>query len=275
VKRTARIVIAFLLMCIVALAGAETITTEATVVEVNDAGWLLKVGSETVPVADSPATRFWRKHAPGDRSDFKVGDAVGVRIRNDVSPALLREIADAATWKWLTKVRTETLACTLLRVDSEGVTVLLGDGTVFTYRPTVKTRCSLQGQPVNVVELDPGKRLYVRGRLQSNLDTWLVSISDNPKLPTKEGEKPKPLRLAAFGILRGPLERHLPSHRIFDIRYENRILHITYGPRTVFLSEGKKTLPTQMRIGQEVRIAYKRDGFGRLVATKVELFQAG
>ncbi|MGV3618062.1 MAG: hypothetical protein ACO1SV_22275 [Fimbriimonas sp.] len=274
-KRTARTVLAFLLICIVALAGAATITAEGTVLEVNDSGWLLKVGSETIPVVDSPTTRYWRKHAPGERDDFKVGDAVGIRIRNDVSPALMREVADAATWKWLHKVRTEIMACTLVRVDSEGVTVLFGDGKTFTYRPTVKTRCSLQGQPVNVVELDPGKRLYVRGRLQSNLETWLVAISDNPKLPTKADEKPKPLQLPPFGILRGSMERHLPNHRIFDIRYEDRILHITYGPRTVFVLEGKKTLPTQMRNGQEVRIAYKRDGFGRLVATKVELFQAG
>lgn len=236
---------------------------------------LFRVGKEVLAGDFDRTTRFWRNFAVADRNAFQKGDKVGVRIKTTPSPSILREIADAATWKWLQKVRSETLPATLVRIEPEAMTVRFEDATTFTYRTTAKTGCTIKGLPTSLIELEEGQRLYVRGRLASNLDTTLIAVSDTAEGTRKPSAKLKPLDLPNSGRVQGNLERHLPALRMFDITHEGHVLHITYRAGTVFLQEGKKALPANLNKGQRVQVAYKRDGFGRLIATKVELFQAG
>ena len=152
-NRTVRPFAFLILLLIAALGRAETLLTEATIAEVSERGFVLKVGSEAVPVEDESATRFWRAQAKAERSAFKVGDAVGVRIKTDNSPAVLREMADVPTWKWLTRIRKEIVAGTLVKAEAKAVTLKLDDGTTFIYRTSDKSDFILKGKEASLNDL--------------------------------------------------------------------------------------------------------------------------
>jgi hypothetical protein len=281
VNRTARWLLVFLLVFAAALGRAETLLAEATVVDVSARGFVLRIGGETVPTEDESRTRYWFANAPAERTAFHIGDTVGVRIKTDASPAILREMADARTWRWLTRVRKETLPASVVRVEAKSLTVRFDDGTTFTYRTSDKSEVRRGGMVARLSDVPVGTRLYAKGRLRSNLDTWLVSLSDERPAAKPEGTRrgtrkgSTPFTLAASGRLRGTVARVLFSVRMVQVRLDERPLYVTYDNQTAFTLEGRKVRPTEMRMGQTIHVAYKRDRFGRLVATKVELFQAG
>lgn len=250
---------------------------EAKIAEVTERGFILKVGSDSVPVQDESATHFWRNRAPSGRTSFSVGDAVGVRLKTDATPVVLREMADLDTWKWLDQIRKQVVMGTLLRAEAKTLTLRLEDGSTFTFRHSDKSAIDLKGKPAGLNDLVEGQKLYVKGRLLPSLDTWVVSLSD-VRPPVKESKatksaKEKPLKIAAAGSIRGVVDHHLPSHTMFDIWYQGRLIHITYTARTSFTFGGERAGPIDLRKGIGVNVTYRRDQLGRLVATKIEMFE--
>ena len=60
---------------------------------------------------------------------------------------------------------------------------------------------------------------------------------------------------------------------MFDVIADhNRSLHISYNDETKFYFEGKRCPPEAITRGLRFKLLYRRDRFGRILATKVELY---
>lgn len=265
------------------IANAENEILEAKVLEVTEKGFVLQVGTEPLAVDDEHDTKFWKGKSSAKRDDLKAGDAVFARVKVDNDPPVLRELADKETWKWLDKIRKEPQAGTIDKIDSKYLTVKFPDGTKFSYRATDKSKVNLKDKAdAGLSDLKSGQMVYLKGRTLPTLDTWLVEVSDSPialpKSATKKTSEPKPkvVRKAALPES-GKLEGHtlvlIPKMSMFDvIASDNRSLHISFNSQTKFFLEGKPTTPQAIERGLRFSLLYQRDRFGRILATKVELY---
>lgn len=163
------------------------------------------------------------------------------------------------------------------KVDDKYITLRLADGTTFAYRATEKSQIKLKGKPdARAADLEPGMKVHAKGRTLATLDTWLVELSDTP-FPTKAtAEKPKPsakpAALAASGRLEGSIVAHLAQYKMFDIDRDQTKLHITYTEATKFFLDGNAVKAASIQPRQRVAVTYTRDKYGRILASKVELF---
>jgi hypothetical protein len=260
------------------LAGAETLVTEAKILEVTERGFILKVGTEPLVVEDSPETRLWKGYVQAKRDAFAKDEAVGVRVKTDTDPPLLREMADASTWNWLLKIRKEPMKGTIEKVDARSMLVKFADGRSFEYRHSEKTKVNLAGKSAALSDLESGKSVYLKGRLLPTLDTWLENVSDSPipvRATASKGKKEKPPPpLPQSGRIEGKVMMHLPQLKLFDVMVEVRTLHITYRSDTKFFLNGKPVKASALAKLQRAVVHYTRDKSGRILASKVELFDS-
>jgi hypothetical protein len=264
-------------------ARAENEIVEGKVLERTEKGFVLRVGTEPLAVDDEHDTRFWHGKGPAKRDDLNVGDSVFARIKTDNDPPILRELADKDTWNWLNRIRTEPQSGTIEKVDSKTVTVKFSDGSKFVYRATDKSKVSLKDKMnAGLSDLTVGQQVYAKGRTLPTFDTWLVEISDSPiagsasKSKTtkkKEDKVPRAPALPESGKLEGHTLVDIPKLSMFDvIAADNRSLHISYDEKTKFYLEGKICTPSMIERGMRFSLLYHRDRFGRILATKVELY---
>lgn len=68
---------------------------------------------------------------------------------------------------------------------------------------------------------------------------------------------------------------NLPNLRMFDLLVEPKSYHITYDRDTKFYVDKKLMDWSVLRTGQVIVVTYKRDKYGRLLASKVEIFTKG
>lgn len=258
-----------------AMAGAETMLSDAKVIKVDERGFVLQVGTQPLAVEDSYQTRFWRSKAPVKRDAFAAGDAVWVRVKTDADPPQLREMADRPTAVWLDAIRKGTTKGVVAKLDAKFLTLKLEDGSTFDYRATDTTKVSLQGKSASLADVRDGTTVYAKGRLLPTLDTFLVELSDSAPPPAAAKEKKsKAVKLAplqATGSLEGQIVKLHPEILMFDMETD-RMLHITFTPATKFTVDGSPANKDALRVRMRAKISYKRDKAGRIIASKVDLF---
>jgi hypothetical protein len=276
VHRLALIVL-LVLAAALSLASGTTQITDAKIAGVTERGFILQIGSDNLTVEDTSQTKFWSGRAQVKRDSFKEGDLVTARIKTNCDPPELRELADRDSWKWLDNVRKQPQMGTVQKVDDKYLTLRLADGGMFAYRATDKSKVSLTGKPdAKVTDLEVGQKVYAKGRTLATLDTWLAEVTDVPipMKPVKEkgSRKSRPKPVPASGKLDGLVLSHLPRYKMLDMAHEFLTLHITYTEHTKFYLDGKAVKPIAIQPQQKVVISYSRDKFGRILASKVELF---
>lgn len=261
-----------------AVAQGETLVTEAKILEVTERGFVLKVGTEPLAVEDTPETRRWKDFGAVERAAFKKDETIGVRIKTDTDPPLVREMADSATWAWLTRIRKEPLKATVEKVEAKTMRVKFVDGRPFEFRISEKTDILVGGKPGSISDLSRGLTVYVQGRLLPTLDTWLEKVSDQPFPPKKSARssgatKRPPPAIPASGNLDGTVSGHLPNLSMFDLVFSERLVHITYRADTKFFLDGKPSNAGALTKEWRCIVQYSRDKTGRILASKVELFR--
>lgn len=258
---------------------AETQIVEATIAQIEEAGMILTVGTEALPVQDGIGTRYWRAKAEAKREAFKVGDRVFVRLKVDADPPQVREIADKPTWEWIDKIRKEPQVGSVEKVDDKYVTLKFGDGATFRYRATAKSEVKLAGKATaSLADLTAGQKVWAKGRTLPTLDTWLVLVSDQPiegkpaatKKTTVKKTKEKPL--PSTGKLSGTILALIKPLSVFDAMAVGKTLHITYNNETKFYLDGKACRAEVMLRNMDFSATYRRDKFGRIIALRVDLF---
>ncbi len=264
----------FALACV---GWAETKIVEGTIADISEKGFVITVGTQPLAVEQGFETRFWSGKAIVKRDVFKVGDRVFARVKTDADPPQLRELADKATWDWLDRIRKEPQQGTIEKVDDKGVTLKFADGSVFVYRATAKSQVSLKDKAgATTTDLVVGQHVWAKGRTLPTLDTWLVTVTDSPlevkpkKETHKRGEKTK--ALPTSGKLTGTIIALIKPLKMFDVLVGIATLHISYDIETKFTLDGKPANAEVMRRNMEFVAIYRRDKFGRIFASKVELF---
>ncbi|CAN5429788.1 hypothetical protein BH11ARM1_BH11ARM1_03100 [soil metagenome] len=264
-----------LVLALVQTVCAETLVTKAKIAEVSERGYVLEVGTEMIPVQDESATHFWKNRKAGARTDFVKGDSVTVRLKTDAAPTLVREMADTPTYDWLDHLRKDVTPCEVVKIDTKYLTVKLDGGGEFAYRYSDKSKLEVAGVK-SVGELKEGQKLFIKGRLLPSLDTWIATIYDQkPAVATKstgkKAPKIKPIKIGASGTLEGTVDVAKPPFSMIDMMVEGQLIHTTYTTKTTFTLDGAKIDASAVAHGLKISVTYKRDQFGRLIASKVVL----
>lgn len=255
---------------------ADTLLTEAKVLKITERGFILRVGTEPLAVEDTPETKWWREKGPGRRDGFKEGDSVYARIKTNADPPVLRELADKVSWQWLDSIRKGSRGGTVEKIDPKYITLKLDDGSRFIYRASSKSQVKLKGKPSTIGELQEGMKVYAKGRTLANLDTWLAVIADEPIPPAsikgakKQRQKLDPL--PQTGSLQGRTLGMFVDLHMFDMISGVRTLHISYNYATRWFFNGKIAKYSAFQRDLDCIVTYRRDKAGRIIATKVELF---
>lgn len=256
---------------------AENISVDAKIIQVTERGYILKSGTETIPVEDDQKTKFWIAKNPGTRESFKVGDAITVKIKTDASPALVREMSDPATAKWLEHLRRDDVPAVILKVDLKRILVSFDDKSTFSYAHSAKTKVEINGGPSSVSELKEGTKVYVKAQLMPSLDTRATLIADKLTVAsktTKGGTKvaaKRSLKLPEVGFITGVVTAIQEPLSIFDIETSGNFLHITCNSQSRIMIVGSPALlkMNALRTGETVDVNFRRDKYGRIVAAKV------
>lgn len=259
-----------------ACACAKTLVTEAKILKVTERGYVLAVGTQPLAVEDTPATKRWSGRKPAERGAFGEGGLVVVRLNVDTDPPTLREIADRETQAWLDGIRKNFVKGKIESRDAKYLVLRLEDGGTFAYRATDKSKLELQGKAVaTLADLEPGMTVWAKGRLLPSLDTWLAELRDTPpavqpKAP-KAPERPKLQPLPPTGTLQGTIRSVAATLRLLEVETQGRTLHFVCPQNCEFRGPGGKIPLEGLRTGAKVKIAYKRDPQGRLLASSVEV----
>jgi hypothetical protein len=259
-----------------ACACAKTLVTEAKILKVTERGYVLAVGTQPLAVEDTPGTKRWSGRKPAERGAFGEGALVVVRLNVDTDPPTLREIADRETQTWLDGLRKNFVKGKIESRDAKYLVLRLEDGATFAYRATDRSKLELQGKAVaTLADLETGMTVWAKGRLLPSLDTWLAELRDTPpsvqpKAP-KAPERPKLQPLAPAGTLQGTIRGVTATLRLLEVEAQGRTLHFVCPQNCEFRGPGGKISFEGLRAGAAVKIAYKRDAQGRLLASSVEV----
>ncbi|MEZ0326434.1 MAG: hypothetical protein ACAH95_11055 [Fimbriimonas sp.] len=266
-----RVVFSALLILTAVLSSAETLIAKATISGITEKGFVLTIGTQSIAANFEAKTKYWRGFKVAKLSDFGSGDIIAVRLKSDSSPNVVREMADLSTWTWLERIRKETVEGTVERVDANTLTLNLDEGGEFVYRHSEKSKLSLAGAIVPLTNLRKGQRIYVKGRLLSNLDTWIVSATD-AKPAALASKQSAPTQINSSGRLKGVVDLHQPQFSIVDMYVGERLVHVVYLPKTKVKMDGSKAEFSDIERGLWIEVLYRRDIYGRPIASLIELF---
>ena len=266
----------FLSFCIgICVADTEKVT--AKVIKITDRGVLLQVNTEPIALEGRASTKYWHDKKPAGKDDFKAGETVYARFKSDEDPPELKELCDEVTWKWLEAIRKSPQRGTVEKVDSKYVTVKFADGSKFSYRATDKTDVKIGSKQSQISDLKTGMTINVKGRTLPTLDVFAVLISDEAIAvkASKTTSDKRPLvfreKLAATGTISGQIVALHPEGRMFDIDQGGRVLHISYTASTTISLNANPGKTTDLQVGRQCAISYKRDKVGRILAQKVDV----
>jgi hypothetical protein len=268
---------------------AASTVVEGTITALSDRGYVVETSGGRLNLIAESATRCWRNRSVARSPEFLVNERVSVRYKTgDNGLLIVREIADLPSATWLAAIRKRILAGVVTKTDERTVTAKFRDGTTFAYRATAKSAITVKGQTVPVSSLQIGQALWFKGRTMANMDTRLVSASDVPPnaktaedeesadtvAPTEPAPKraePTTTKTRSKKILSGPVLAVFPSYRMFDIRADGLLYHITVTPQTEFRLAGKRIPWSEIEQGMDADVTFRRDRVGRFIALRVDL----
>lgn len=258
---------------------AETEIVEARLAKAEGNNLVLALPSGPLAVAFDEKTKFWKNKAESSVDQFAEGEPVVARLKTDADPPRLREIADKPTWAWLEAVRKTPQQATVVQLDQKYLYVKLAIGGDFKYRITEKSGIELKDKnPAALSDLTPGLAVYIKGRTLATLDTWAVLVSDKPIAPNAKasrggqaGAGAKSGPLPPSGTFEATATKVTPTINMIDVLESGRVLHVTYQASTRFFKDGKPAAFRDVQPGNRLKVAYKRDKLGRILASSVEI----
>jgi len=269
----------FLFVVWTGLTFAETQIVDARVAKVDGTSIVLNTASGPLVAAFDEKTKFWKNKAESTADKFVEGDAVVARLKTNADPTELRELADKASWTWLDAIRKTPQQATVVQLDQKYLYVKLAVGGEFKYRITEKSGIELKGKnPAMVSDLTPGLVVYVKGRTLATLDTWVVLVSDQPiaanakaTKSSKTGKAVKAAPLPAAGTFEATVTKVTLTINMIDVLESGRVLHVTYVGSTRFTKDGKAVSFRDIAAGNRVKVSYRRDKLGRIIANAIEI----
>lgn len=257
---------------------AQVEIVEGRIENVTGKQFELSTSKGRISALTDSKTRFWFGRQSVDMEKFPVGINFSARIKVSDDSATVKEIADTATAAWLTNIRKVPQLGTVVITNLKGITVKFADNTTFTYRATEKSQVIVGGKEASLDSIQPGQTLYFHARLLSNYDTWLKLASDAPpaikpeatRTTTKSAKASQERApMASSGEIEGTIVFFYPKTPIFDIVVDGQRYHVNYTANTQFVVDGKKAGANVLDLDLVVRIKYRRDRFGRIMASKI------
>ena len=279
--------------------SAETLLVYALVKEISPKAVIVSLDSGLQTAAINDKTHAYRKMAVVTPIEFLVGERVRVRIKLDGKEPVLREIMDAASEKWIERIRHEYIRAEVKSIEPGKVTVKLDDDTEFTYKITPSTKIEQKGAAVSGAALAAGTIFWVKGKGLSSLDTQLAHATDSPpaaqatrnpatkpksssstppkskdresKAPTSKTKQTYNNRLPFTNTADGTVDLVLSNLGQLDLKVSGRLMHFRWTPRTQFFIGENPAVWQDLTIGLPVTVYYFRDGIGRLVLSRVQM----
>jgi Cu/Ag efflux protein CusF len=182
-------------------------------------------------------------------SDFKPGDTVVIHVRKSRkdNSYSITEIADPASWDWLTEMRRKLTTATITELDEESLAVTVGpDNLPLSYVVSEKTRWMRNGKEATAADFKAGEKVSIVPRALPSGNIMASVVSD-----TQEG--------AAQGKERKALSVHGVIKSLDPTAKKITLLTVAKDERTLRMADelevhsGSKTLPlTALKTGQHI-----------------------
>jgi hypothetical protein len=226
-----------------------------------------KSGAETT-YRLTEKTQVWRGKKAVEAHLFTPGEAVVVRFRkSSVGPASLYDFADAASWKWIDRLRHETTAVTLKEVE-EGSLTAEADGGELIYRVTEKTQWSRGGKPASPSDYKAGDHAFIIPRLLPGGATMATAVTDAVTDAAKLKERG---RYTLSGVIR-VLNVEKRTLNVHSAAGDDRLLSVTGD--CVIRRSGKDVSFASLRPGINVTLHLTRDESGEQVVKQITIKSA-
>ena len=131
---------------------------------------------------------------PCSLDSFAVGASVVVRFRvGTAEPHTVYDMADAATWAWLTRVRRTITAGRVVEVSDAAITIEdKQEHGQMRYRVTDKTRIEIAGATASWAAVKPEMSVFVAPRLLPSGQTMATAIADTRAAAERLRERSMP-----------------------------------------------------------------------------------
>ncbi|MDX2066182.1 MAG: hypothetical protein SFX74_10605 [Fimbriimonadaceae bacterium] len=266
------------------MSQAETRQLVGTVTEVGAGTLTLQTSQGPVPIRVTEKSQIWMHRKRATLPEVVAGIRGNVRATVDDQGVTLKEFADEATAAWLQAIRRVPQRGRIVSRGVRGITVEFEDRSTFQYRVTEKSKVTVGGADSSLDQLADGTVLTFHGRLLSNSETWLRLVTDvmpEPK-PTPGSSSSRsrsvrdtrdavPPRLPANGEVEGVVTFIVPRGNLFDVEVDGARYHITVVPATQFMQDGRRVSPGLMELDLLVKVRYRQDRFGKLIASRVTI----
>jgi hypothetical protein len=260
-------------------ASAQTSRTSSSRSANIKAGTLVAVDTSTAIITLKPRTgpqityRYTDKthmvigKKAAEVSAFTPGDPVVVRFRRtSVGPPSLYDLADKASWEWLSRLRRETAAVTVQEISDDLLHATEGaDNAAMDYRVTDKTLWAKDGKEAAASDYAPGDAVYVVPRLLSNGNVMAVAIADTKAMAARLKER-------SMFTLTGTVKAFHAAERSVRLRTKaGDDREITLLADCVVRRAAKEVPLTALRIGQTVTVHIARTEEGERVGKKITI----
>jgi hypothetical protein len=272
------------LLAVGEVASAETRQFVGPVTAVGPDSLTLQTPQGPVPIRVTEKSMIWMHRKRVTLPDVVAGVRGTARASVDDQVVTLKEFADEATAAWLQGIRRTPQRGRIVSRGIRGITVEFEDRTQFQYRVTEKSKVTLGRHNASLEQVADGTMLTFHGRLLSNSDTWLRLVTDElPPLggaPTTSGTRARtgrdsrdglPPRLPSNGEVEGIVTFIVPRGNLFDVEVDGARYHISVAPSTQFVQDGRRVSPGMMELDILVKVRYRQDRFGKLIASKVTI----
>lgn len=196
--------------------------------------------SETYVLTDK--THYTKDRHASEKQDFKVGNEVFVHFRRSRTDGalLITELADVASWNWLSELRKNTTVAVIKEIDETGLTVTVGtDAIPVSYTISDKTRWSKDGKEVSAADFKPGDKVYVVPRSLPSGSIMARAVADTNTGADTEKER---LATSVHGTIQSVDSQ---AHKLTMKTLAGDTRSLAYTDETEFISN-RKLMPLAM-----------------------------
>lgn len=213
-------------------------------------------------------TRFTKAKRAADKGDFKAGDTVIVHYRRSRSDDSLiaSDVADAASWSWLTEVRKNTTEAVVVEITDDTLSVTVKpEKTPLEYAVSEKTMWRKAGKEAEAGAFKPGDRVYVVPRSLPSGKIMARAVSDSAAGAAQEKER---TAASVRGVL---LSVDPAAHRLSMKTAAGDTRSLAYSDETELLQSGK-TLPlTKLKPGLAISARLRHEAGDDVVVWRVTI----
>ena len=213
-------------------------------------------------------SHYYRDKKESEASAFKPGDGVTVKLRKirKQTALFVFELADSASYAWLTDLRKNPKAAVIKDISEDLLTVTI-EGTDAAYTVSAKTRWNRSGKEVTAEAFKAGDKVEIIPRSLPSGNVMARVVADN--LTDAERSKAE-----GAGILNGVFKSlDASAHTLTFLMDGGESRTVPYDANTEIRLRSKAATITALKAGQHITVHVTHTDDGKELAARVTIEQ--